>query len=97
MGKAKPVIAILLAGVLWGCISIFMNGLAGSNMSTIGIAAVRMVMAAIIYVIFMLITAPEKLKIDPKDIWMFLLTGIVSVTFFNFLYSFSKKNIEMFY
>jgi len=94
MNKARPVICILLSGVLWGCISIFMNGLADSSLSAIGISSVRMVFAAVIYVLFLLIRDRSRLKIDPKDIWMFLLTGIVSVALFNFLYSYTIINSQ---
>lgn len=92
MNKVKPIICILLAGVFWGCISIFMKGLYASGISSIGIVSVRMFFAAVIYTVFMLIKSPGRLKIDLKDIWMFLLTGIVSVAFFNILYSYTIIN-----
>ncbi len=94
MNKAKPVICILLAGILWGCISIFMKGLTDSGISSIGIVSVRMFFAAVIYMIFMLIKSPSKLKIELKDIWMFILTGVVSVALFNIFYSYTIVNSE---
>lgn len=97
--KTLPVICITLAGILWGCISIFMKGLpgdgplsgglSGTGLSTLGVSCVRLIFAAVIYALFMLIKDRKKLKIDPRDIWMFLLSGVVSVAFFNFLYTYT--------
>ena len=99
MNKTLPVICITLSGILWGCISIFMmgfpgegplsGGLSGTGLSTLGVSCVRLIFAAVIYALFMLIKDRKKLKIDPRDIWMFLLSGVVSVAFFNFLYTYT--------
>lgn len=99
MKKAIPVISILLAGILWGCISIFMKGfpvegalgggLSGTGLSTLGVSCVRLIFAAVLYALYMLIKDRSKLKIRPRDIWMFLLSGIVSVALFNFLYTYT--------
>ena len=104
MNKAKPIICILLAGTLWGCISIFMKGLpvegilagglSGTGLSSLGVSSVRMIFGAVIYVLFLLITDRQKLKIDIKDIWMFALSGIVSVALFNFLYTYTVINSQ---
>lgn len=99
MNNTLPVICITLSGILWGCISIFMKGfpgegplsggLSGTGLSTLGVSCVRLIFAAVIYALFMLIKDRKKLKIDPRDIWMFLLSGVVSVAFFNFLYTYT--------
>ena len=102
--KFIPVLCIIGAGVLWGCISIFMKGLpvdgalsgglSGTGLSTLGVSCVRLIFAAVIYALFMLIKDRSKLKIDIKDIWMFALSGIVSVALFNFLYTFTVINSQ---
>lgn len=99
MNRTKPVICIIISGILWGCISVFMKGfpgegffsggLAGTGLTTLGVSCVRLIFAAVLYALFMLIKDRKRLKIDPRDIWMFALSGIVSVAFFNFLYTYT--------
>ena len=94
MSRLKPVICILTAGFLWGCIPIFINGLAGTGLSTVGISSVRLFSAAIVYIVFLLIKDKKQLHIHLRDIWMFILSGVVSIALFNYLYSYTVIHSE---
>ena len=89
MDKTKTgtaVLCIVIAGILWGLIGLF-----SKNMSAIGLTAVQitflrcLVACAVIWVVLAL-RDRSMLKIRPKDIWIFLGTGILSISFFNILY-----------
>ncbi len=50
------------------------------------ICLLRMLVASVSFVVIDLFTGIKKLKINPKDIWVFVCTGVVSVVFFNVCY-----------
>lgn len=78
--------SVLLAGVFWGTISIFVKALSAAGLSSLEISLVRTIVAAVSFTAVVALRSPEKLKIRPKDLWMFLGTGIVSVVLFNVFY-----------
>lgn len=77
---------VILAGCLWGAMGIFVRGLAQCGLSSIEICLVRMVVAAILMTIYFLIFKRQALKIKLKDIWLFIGTGVFSLTFFGYCY-----------
>ena len=84
--KQKAVLSVILAGVLWGIINIFVKTLSAAGIGPLQISAVRMVVSAVLFVGFLAVTDREKLKIKLRDVWMFIGTGIVSVGLFNVCY-----------
>ena len=92
--SSKAPIAVILAGVTWATMAIFVKELSARGLSSMQIALVRMIVAASIMVIYLLIKDPSKLKIQLKDIWMFIGTGIISVTLFNVTYFYTAINGE---
>ena len=85
-GTMKAVWCVIGAGVLWGCISLFVRALDGAGLSSVEISGVRMVVGAIGMLGVLLVLDPGKLRIRPRDIWIFIGTGVVSVTLFNVCY-----------
>lgn len=83
--ERKASIFVVASGVLWGLIAIFIKGLSAGGFSSLEISSVRLIGATVMFGIFILITDRNKLKIRPRDIWMFIGTGIVSVMLFNIL------------
>lgn len=77
---------MLGAGVLWGCISLFVRTLDDAGLSAFEISSVRMVVGVVSLLPFVLAAGPEKLRIRLRDIWLFVGTGMVSVTLFNVCY-----------
>lgn len=79
-------VLIILAGIFWGIISLFVRSLSEGGLDPMQISAVRLVTAAVILTAFTAIRSPGKLKFNIKDIWYFIGTGIISVVFFNCCY-----------
>ena len=77
---------VLLAGILWGTISIYIKKLNSYDLNAMDIVAIRAVFTAAMLFVGLLIYDRELLKIKPRDIWCFVGTGILSIVFFNFCY-----------
>ncbi len=76
----------LLAGVLWGLTGIFVRNLNGIGINNLHLTFFRSFFAALSLVIYFLITDKSKLKVNPKDLWCFFGTGILSVLSFSVCY-----------
>ncbi len=82
----KNAVYIILAGILWGIISIFVIELQGIGFNSMQVVSVRVFFSAVVLVLFLLIKDRSLLKIKLKDIPLFLGTGVCSIIFFNFCY-----------
>lgn len=82
-GKTRPVLAIMAAASLWGFIGLFSYILMFYGFSPVQVIAVRTIAGALFMTAFLLMRSPALLKINPRDIWMFIGTGIISVVLFN--------------
>ena len=85
-GKTRPVLAIMAAASLWGFIGLFSYILMFYGFSPVQVIAVRTIAGALFMTAFLLVRSPALLKINPRDIWMFIGTGIISVVLFNLFY-----------
>lgn len=79
-------IYIIAAGILWGCIGLFVRKLNALGISSMEIVELRAIVTAILMFVYLLITDRKALKIKLKDLWCFIGTGILSVNFFNYCY-----------
>lgn len=93
MKSIKSIIYVLLAGTMWGCMGLLVRPLNNMGLQTMDIVAIRSFVTVILTLIGLPllcklnnVSAKQAVKIDPKDIWVFIGTGIVSVVFFNFCY-----------
>lgn len=86
MNQSKYVFATIFAGALWGCISIFLKGLYNAGFTQLQVMFFRASLSAFLMLIFILIKDPSMLKIKLKDLWIFLGSGVVSLTFFTLCY-----------
>lgn len=86
MNQGKATTCVLTAGALWGCISLFVRQLSAAGLSAMDIAAVRTGVGALGVLLVILVVNRELLRIRLRDLWMFVGTGIVSITFFNLCY-----------
>ncbi len=82
----KSVFCVLLSGILWGLITIFIKRLSKGGLDAMNISFIRMIVSAPLFTAFLLIKDREKMKINPKDIPLFIGTGIISVVLFNSAY-----------
>lgn len=83
--KAAPFL-ILLAGMLWGSMGLFVRTLNGRGLESMGIVSLRAIVTAVSMLIFLLIFDRRYLRIKIHDIWCFFGTGILSIIFFNYCY-----------
>lgn len=86
MKKIRSFIYILLSGMLWGCMGLFVRVLNKQGIASMDIVFLRAIVTAVAMVIYLFIFHRRMLKIHWKDFWCFLGTGIASITFFNFCY-----------
>ena len=86
--KKSPLgdILIIIAGLFWGSMGIFVRHLNGLGFTSIQVACVRLVTAGIIFALILLIKDPKGFKISVKDIPLFLALGLVSILFFTCCY-----------
>lgn len=89
INTTKYTVSVITAGVLWGIISIFIKSLTASGASLIQILTIRALLSTLILFVFLLLTDKSLLRIDLKDIWMFIGTGIISFTLFSLCYFFT--------
>lgn len=85
MKKLAPIL-VLIAGVLWGSMGIFVRSLSAQNLGTMEIVSLRAIVTSIVLFVFVLIYNRRLFRIRLKDIWCFIGTGICSIAFFNFCY-----------
>lgn len=76
----------VLAGVCWGIISIFVRHLNGAGFDSFQIMTYRAWCSVLLLLIYMSLRDSSLLKIKLKDIWIFLGTGLLSLTFFSYCY-----------
>lgn len=78
---------IMAAAALWGLIGVFFNSLSALGLSPMQIVALRMLMAAAAFTLYLAATGQlSLLKINPKDSFYFVGTGVFSLIFFNWCY-----------
>lgn len=82
----KHKLYIIVAGCLWGIISIFIKVLKEVGFDSLQCVAVRAFFAAVLLFLYLLVADREKLRIAWKDIKYFLGTGICSIVLFNYCY-----------
>jgi len=79
-------IYVLIAGIMWGLIGIFVRNLAAYNLPSMCIVFIRSLAGMILMAAFLCIYDRSLFRIKLKDVWCFIGTGIFSLTFFNVCY-----------
>ena len=77
---------VILSGVLWGIISIFLKELYSVGFSALQVMFFRGFISSVFMAIFLFVKDKSLLKFKLKDIWLFLGTGVISLTFFSLCY-----------
>ena len=86
MGKGKAYLCVLLAATTWGTIGFFVKTLVAAGFTEAQLIAFRSWVSTAILVIFLAVTDRSLLKIQLRDSWMFIGTGIISFTLFGICY-----------
>lgn len=85
-GDMSAVFKILIAGFGWGIIGVFSRPLSAAGLSAVQITCVRSVIVAVGMAVILFVKDRSLLRIQLKDLWMFLGTGLLSIVFFNICY-----------
>src|SRR5699024_5107248 len=81
----RPFIFIILGAGLWGTIGWFVKHLNAYGFTPMEVVTLRVVTAAIVLVLYMIIASPRQLKLKQlTDIKYFIGTGVFSIIFFNY-------------
>ncbi|MBR0382301.1 MAG: EamA family transporter [Eubacterium sp.] len=84
--KGAASAAVLSAGIMWGCIGIFVRYYNAMGMGTIQVVGIRAVFTVLLLTVILLPGKRSVLKIRLKDLWCFFGTGVLSIVFFNYCY-----------
>ena len=84
--RNKGAMLIIIAGISWGLISIFIRRFNKASLDSWDIMFYRSWVSAFMLFIYFILVDRNLLKFELKDIWMFFGTGIFSLTFFSFCY-----------
>ncbi len=84
--KRRSYINIILAGVLWGVIGLFLNILLDAGFTRLQVTLIRMGTAAAGLAVYTFAKDRKLFKIKLRDLWCFLGTGLVSVLLMNIFY-----------
>lgn len=94
MSKRLSSLFLVMAGALWGCLSLFVSALSERGFDSKEIGFIRMSLCSVMLLAVILVRDRSLLRIRLRDIWMFIGTGIVSVTFFSYCYFTTVVNVE---
>lgn len=86
MKKRFPGLFVFSAGCLWGCMGILVKTMNEGGFTSIEVAAFRSFFTAVCMLAFLFLFHREKLHIAIRDVWCFIGTGLLSITFFNICY-----------
>ena len=84
--KTSSIILVLAAGCMWGCMGLLVRPLNEIGLVTMDICFLRGFVTFTVMLAGLLIFDRKALQIRLKDIWCFIGTGALSVSFFNFCY-----------
>lgn len=86
MGDNRHYGMVILGAALWGTIGIFIKFLSASGLTSIQLMAVRTLFSACCLGLFLLVYQREAFRIDWRDFYYFLGTGVISLSAFNYCY-----------
>ena len=84
--KASFILLVLASGCMWGCMGLLVRPLNEIGLETMDICFLRGVVTFAVMLVALLLFDRKALKVRVKDIWCFVGTGALSVSFFNFCY-----------
>ena len=84
--KIGSIVFVLAAGIMWGCMGLLVRPLNDIGLVTMDICFLRGFVTFLVMFAGLLLFDRGALRIRLKDIWCFVGTGALSVSFFNFCY-----------
>lgn len=92
--RIKAVCAVLLAGILWGVIGIFVKTLSAAGLSPLQITLTRLFFSALLFSSAVTVCSPQKWRVRARDLLLFVGTGIGSIVLFNTLYFYTAVEAQ---
>ena len=86
---------IILSGVVWGTMGIFVKEMEAMGFNTHQSTSVRLTVAALAFVITILFTDKSRFKIKIADLWLFLVMGVGCVFSMSLLYLYTIANTSL--
>ena len=93
--KTRSYLFILTSASLWGLIGFFVQGLYKVGFQPIEVVAVRVIVATVLLFVYVLMKDKSLTKIDWKDSYLFVGTGIFSIVFFNWSYFTAMQEVSL--
>ena len=84
--KRSAVFCVLLAGILWGSMGLFVRRLNEAGLFALEVVQIRVTLAFLFVGVYLAAGHREKLKIRLRDSWCFFGTGVLSLLFFTWCY-----------
>ncbi len=86
MKKLSGSVYVILAGIFWGTMSIFVKALSKYGFSPLQITAIRFTFGVLFLALFVLVKNKDYFKIKIKDILIFIVMGVVSCFCMSYFY-----------
>ena len=80
-------VLVMLSGILWSTVGIYVRILRAAGLSTWDITLVRMSVSVVSMAMYLIPFHRERLRIHLKDLWIFAGAGILSLLCMNYCYS----------
>ncbi len=93
--KKLMLIIPVLSGVLWGSAGIFVRTLSAFGFNNFTIITSRFLLAAVILFIGIMAVDRSMLKVKPKDLWIFAVSGIFGMLGLNLCYNQAMNQISL--
>ena len=84
--KSTGTLLILLAGIFWGSMGLFVRRLEALGFTPVQITAARLRLAALLFCLLLLLREPRGFRIRLRDVPLFLGLGLGSILFFTVCY-----------
>ena len=86
MSELKSSLCIIVSGILWGGLPLFIKYFGAAGFSPEQIVFTRVLFSSIFLTTWCVVRSPASLRIRPADSWCFAGTGIVSIMLFSYCY-----------
>lgn len=86
---------IILAGIIWGTMGVFVTEMENMGFSSLQISSIRVTVAAVFFVITVLVTDKRRFIINIKDLWIFFVMGFGCVLGMSVFYFYTIVNTSL--
>ncbi len=86
MNKTKGLLMVTGAGICWATTGLFGTILFREGLDPVNVASTRTMLAAILFLVFLLVAHPQKLIVSPGEIFALALGGLTGIAIFNIFY-----------